>query len=128
MSLTRTLTGLWKNREETGEKAKLPEMKTRYYKEKKDRMVETVRRVVNHKLPNWHVVHVSAERGEITIKKKQGLGVSDIVVTVFHINPLRTAVDVSSAKRGSLGDLGSSYRNILAFFKALHTEIQPEKK
>lgn len=126
MSALRTLTGIWKSREETGEKAKSPELKTRYYKERKDRLMDIIQRVVRNKLPKWNIVHISENRGEITIEKKQGMGVNDIVVTVFYITPVRTAVDVSSAKRGSFGDLGASYRNILEFYEALHTEIQPE--
>ncbi|GAB7387030.1 hypothetical protein BSNK01_08660 [Bacillaceae bacterium] len=91
-------------------------------------MIDSVLKVAEQKLPRWKVVHVDRERGEIMAEKRHALSVSDIVITVYRISPVRSAIDVVCAKRGSLGDLGSSYRTILEFFHALQTEIQPEEK
>lgn len=125
MSILRIITGLWKNQEETSERAKSPQLKTRYYKERFDKVMEAVTRVINSK-PDWKVFHIDKERGEIMVETKNLLWKSDLIISVFKISPTRSAIDVLSAKRGTLGDLGTSYFNILAFYKALHKEIKPE--
>ncbi|GAE35266.1 hypothetical protein [Halalkalibacter akibai] len=126
MSALRTLVGLWKNHEETKEKPKLPELKTRYYKKSREVMIEQVKKIVNNnKFPNWKISEIDEERGEVTLVK-QGMGSSIMVVTIFKINPVKSAIDIYCAKQGSFGDLGSSYKAILQFFKALHTEVTPE--
>ncbi|KHF40890.1 hypothetical protein [Halalkalibacter okhensis] len=126
MSLLRTITGIWKSHEETSEKPKLEGLNTRYYKKSREAMIDYVHKIVNNnKLPNWKVSSVDEERGEIVLEKK-GVSSSVMVITVFKITPIKSAVDIYSSKQGSFGDLGSSYKNILEFFKALHTEVQPE--
>ncbi|MFC0558841.1 hypothetical protein [Halalkalibacter alkalisediminis] len=126
MSTLRTITGLWKNHEETSEQPKLPGLKTRYYKKSREAMIENVTKLVNsNKFPNWEVSQIDAERGEVSLKK-QGVGSSIMVVTVFKINPIKSAIDVYCAKQGSFGDFGSSYRFILAFLNALDSEVTPE--
>ncbi|MCL7746250.1 MULTISPECIES: hypothetical protein [Halalkalibacter] len=126
MSLLRTITGIWKSHEETGEKPKLEGLNTRYYKKSREAMIDYVHKIVNNnKLPNWQVTNVDEERGEVVLEKK-GVSSSVMVITVFKITPIKSAVDVYCSKQGAFGDLGSSYKNILAFFKALHTEVQPE--
>ena len=126
MSTLRTITGLWKNHEETSEQPKLPGLKTRYYKKSREVMIENVKKIVNsNKFPNWQVSQVDEERGEISLKK-QGVGSSIMVVTVFKINPIKSAIDVYCAKQGSFGDFGSSYRFILAFWNALDSEVTHE--
>ncbi|CCQ97810.1 conserved hypothetical protein [[Clostridium] ultunense Esp] len=128
MSMMRSLVGLWKNREETSEKEKDPALKTRYYKERKDKLIDLILDLIPKKLPRWKVIHTDRERGEILVEKQGLLRKSDIVITVFRINPIRSAIDVMSAKRGSFGDLGDTYRDILLFFRVLHTAIKPEEK
>lgn len=66
---------------------------------------------------------VDMERGEIVLSK----GSSLMIVTVYKLAGMQSAVDVYCSKEGTLGDFGSSYKHIQHFFKALHTEIQPEK-
>jgi hypothetical protein len=126
MSMMRTLTGIWRNREETSERSKLPELRTKYYKMNKAKMLETVQNVLKRKFSTWRITHVDQERGEITIEKRQGFGIYDIVITVYGISSIRSAIDMVVTKRGSLGDLGFAYRTILAFFATLHQEVQPE--
>lgn len=126
MSTLRAITGIWKNHEETSEQPKLPGLKTRYYKKSREVMIENVTKLVNNKqFPNWEITKVDAERGEISLKK-QSVGSSIMVVTVFKLNPIKSAIDVYCAKQGSFGDLGSSYRSILTFLHALDKEVTPE--
>ncbi|MDT8859232.1 hypothetical protein N0O92_03235 [Alkalihalobacillus sp. MEB130] len=126
MSFIRTVTGIWKSHEETSEKPKLEGLNTRYYKKSREAMIEIINKVINqNKLPNWKVANIDEERGEVSLEKK-GVASSVMVVTVFKISPIKSAVDVYCSKQGALGDFGSSYKNILQFFKALHTEVQPE--
>ncbi|WP_445491231.1 hypothetical protein [Niallia sp. 03133] len=126
MSLARLFVGIWKSYEETSEQATSPELKTRYYNKNREKMIEYVKQIVNQKLPNWKITKIDAERGEIIIEKKQGF-TSIMVVTIYKISVIQTAMDVYCSKEGRLGDFGTSYKHILSFFDALHTEIQPER-
>jgi hypothetical protein len=126
MSLWRTVSGVWKNREETSEHAKLEELRTKYYKQSKTVMLDNVQKVLKQTFPNWRITHIDAERGELTIEKRWGLGVTDIVITVYSISPVRSAIDMVATRRGWLGDLGSTYRDIIQFFRALHKDVTPE--
>ncbi|UUZ93887.1 hypothetical protein LJK87_04180 [Paenibacillus sp. P25] len=51
----------------------------------------------------------------------------DITLTLFSINPLKTAVDIYSASRGSLGDLGSNYRTILDIYRHIDKRLAAYK-
>ncbi|MCM2979457.1 hypothetical protein M3599_00805 [Niallia circulans] len=123
MTLSRVLVGIFKSFEETKEQPKVPELKTRYYKKSRDRLMETIKNVVERKLTNWDLKKVDMERGEIVLSK----GSSLMIVTVYKLAGMQSAVDVYCSKEGTLGDFGSSYKHIQHFFKALHSEIQPEK-
>ncbi|GGJ12962.1 hypothetical protein GCM10010885_22830 [Alicyclobacillus cellulosilyticus] len=128
MSIGRTIVGLWRSREETREHHRDPNLRTRYYREPRDRMVEKVVEVIRGQLRGWHVVHVSRDHGEIVVERRHWLGTRDITITVYHVSPMRSAVDIVSSKRGSFGDLGASYADILAFFQALNRVAQLEQK
>ncbi|MNH47229.1 hypothetical protein D3C79_1103640 [compost metagenome] len=47
----------------------------------------------------------------------------DITVSVISVNPLTSAVDIYSASRGSMGDLGSNYRAILDIYRVLDKKL-----
>ncbi|WP_139489775.1 hypothetical protein [Brevibacillus dissolubilis] len=126
MSLTRTILGLVRNHEETSEHPKDPALKTRYYKIGSDPLLEAVRRVIESQMSDWNIVHVDAPRGELMLEKSGALGKQDMVITIFRLSPMQSAIDVVASQRGRLGDLGSSYRNILRFFEALHREVKPD--
>lgn len=128
MGLGRILAGLIKNREETTDKARDPLLRTRYYKERREKLIDLIVRLIQKNLPRWKVLHVIEERGEILVEKKGFIRKSDIVITVFRINPIRSSIDVMSAKQGSLGDLGDTYADIQLFFRILHREIKPEER
>lgn len=123
MALSHVLVGIIKSFEETKENPKVPELKTRYYRKTRDKMIEIVQQIISHKLPKWSLKKVDLERGEIVVSK----GSSLMIITVFKMTGMQSAIDVYCSKDGFLGDLGTSYTYIQQFFNALHTEVQPEK-
>ncbi|WP_026136249.1 MULTISPECIES: DUF1499 domain-containing protein [Paenibacillus] len=123
MSLKRTLVGIIRSQEGTGDRAKDPEMKTRYYNLSRERAWEEVSSTLK-KIPGYKVLHEVSSVGEITLERRSGLGrVMDITVSIISISPVRTAIDIHSASRGSLGDLGANYRNIITLFNSLEKKL-----
>jgi uncharacterized protein (DUF1499 family) len=125
--LKRMLVGLLRSHEQTGEKARDPLLKTRYYKLPKDQVWEELISVLK-KTPGYKLLHEVKNVGEIVVERKNMLGrTQDITLTLFAINPMKSAVDVYSASRGSMGDLGSNYRTILDIYKQLDRKLAPYK-
>ncbi|MBP1989257.1 DUF1499 domain-containing protein [Paenibacillus eucommiae] len=125
--LKRTLIGLLRSHEQTGEKAKDPLLKTRYYKLSKDELWDEVTAVLK-KTPGYKLLHEVKNVGEIVAERRTMMGrTQDITLTLFSINPLKSAVDIYSASRGSLGDLGSNYRTVLDIYKQLDRKLAPYK-
>lgn len=125
--LKRTLVGIFRSHEQTGEKAKDPELKTRYYKLSRDQVWDEVTSMLR-KTPGYKVLHEVKSVGEIVVERRTISGrKQDITITLFAMNPLKTAVDIYSASRGSLGDLGSNYRTILQIFKMLDRHLSAYK-
>ncbi|TVY08254.1 DUF1499 domain-containing protein [Paenibacillus cremeus] len=125
--LKRTLVGLIRSHETTGEKARDPQLKTRYYKISKDQAWEEITNMLK-KLSGYKLLHEVKNVGEIVIEKRTITGrTQDITLTLFGINPLKTAVDIYSASRGSLGDLGSNYRTILDLYKHIDKRLAAYK-
>ncbi|GAB2700203.1 DUF1499 domain-containing protein [Paenibacillus thermoaerophilus] len=125
--LKRTLIGLVRSHETTGEKARIPELKTRHYKIPKEQLWEEVQSVLK-KLPGYKLLHAVENVGEIVAEKKTVTGrVQDITLTLFSLGPMRSAVDIYSASRGSLGDLGSNYRVILQIYNELDRRLAQHK-
>lgn len=123
MTVIRSIVGIWKSYEETTETPKIPELKTRYYNKSREKLIEAIQTIINkNKLDKWKISRIDSERGEINLEK----GASTMVITVYRLNPIKSAIDVYCSKEGPIGDFGSSYRHILEFFSALHTEVQPE--
>jgi len=123
LSLKRTLVGIIRSQEGTGDRAKDPEMKTRYYNLSRERAWEEVSSTLK-KIPGYKVLHEVSSVGEITLERRSGLGrVMDITVSIISISPVRTAIDIHSASRGSLGDLGANYRNIITLFNSLEKKL-----
>jgi hypothetical protein len=80
------------------------------------------------KTPGYTLLHEVKSVGEIVAERRNMLGrTQDITITLFAINPLKSAVDIYSASRGSLGDLGSNYRTILDIFKQLDRKLASQK-
>jgi hypothetical protein len=123
----RTLIGLIRSHEMTGEKATRAELKTRYYKLSRDKLWDEVIGVMKNK-PGYKLLHQVKNVGEIVLERRTITGrVQDITITVFSINPIKSAIDIYSASRGSLGDLGSNYRLILDIFQAIDTKLAQYK-
>jgi hypothetical protein len=125
--LKRTLIGLIRSQETTGERAKDPALKTRYYKLSKDEVWDEVTNMFK-KMNGYKLLHEVKSVGEIVVERKTVTGrTQDITLTLFGINPLKTAIDIYSASRGSLGDLGSNYRTILEIYKQLDKRLAAHK-
>ncbi|MDF2962896.1 MAG: hypothetical protein K0S39_4631 [Paenibacillus sp.] len=125
--LKRTLIGLIRSHETTGEKAKDPALKTRYYKLSMDEVWDEVTNMFK-KMNGYKLLHEVRNVGEIVVERKTVTGrTQDITLTLFGINPLKTAIDIYSASRGSLGDLGSNYRTILEIYKQLDKRLAAHK-
>lgn len=117
--LKRTLIGIVKSVEVTGEKAKDPNLKSRYFKLPKEQLMAEIAAVMK-KLRGYKLLHEVPSVGEIVLEKRTALGrVQDVTITVVALSPVKSSVDIYSASRGSLGDLGSNYRTIVEIFGAL---------
>ncbi|WP_018750483.1 DUF1499 domain-containing protein [Paenibacillus sanguinis] len=127
MSLKRTLAGIFRSQEGTSDRAKLPELKTRYYQLSREKLWEEVSSTLK-KIPGYKVLHEVSSVGEITLEKRTSLGrVMDITVSIVSTGPVRSAVDIYSATRGSMGDLGANYRNIQQLFAVLDKKLAAYK-
>jgi hypothetical protein len=113
LSFKRTLIGIFRSQEGTSDRAKSPELKTRYYQLSRDKVWEDVASTLK-KIPGYKVLHEVPSVGEITLEKRTSFGrTMDITVSVISTGPMRTAIDVYSATRGSMGDLGANYRIVM---------------
>lgn len=125
--LKRTLIGLLRSHEQTGDRAKDPLLKSHFYKLSKDRAWEEVISVIK-KMQGYKLLHEVESVGEIVLEKRTALGrTMDITISVISVNPLTSAVDIYSASRGSLGDLGSNYRVILDIYRTLDKKLAAHK-
>lgn len=125
--LKRTLIGLIRSHETTGERAKDPALKTRYYKLSMDQVWDEVTNMFK-KMNGYKLLHEVKNVGEIVVEKRTITGrTQDITLTLFAINPLKSAIDIYSASRGSLGDLGSNYRTILEIYRQLDKRLAAYK-
>jgi uncharacterized protein (DUF1499 family) len=125
--LKRILVGIFRSVEVTGERAKDPSLKTKYYKLSKDKLWDEVIAIIK-KMRGYKVLHEVPNVGEIVLEKRTALGrTQDVTLTLFSITPVKSAVDIYSASRGSLGDLGSNYRTVLEIYGALDTRLKAYK-
>ena len=125
--LKRTLVGLIRSHEQTGDKAKDPLLKSHYYKMSKDKAWEEVVSTLKM-MQGYKVLHEVESVGEIVVEKRTVSGrTMDITVSIISINPVLAAVDIYSASRGSFGDLGSNYRVILDIYRALDKKLAAYK-
>jgi uncharacterized protein (DUF1499 family) len=123
LSLKRTLVGLFRSHDGTSDRAKDPALKTRYYNLSRDKAWEEVSATLK-KIPGYKVLHEVQSVGEITLEKRTALGRSlDITVSVLSTTPVRCAVDIYSASRGSLGDLGANYRVIQRLYQSMDKKL-----
>ncbi|UVI31942.1 DUF1499 domain-containing protein [Paenibacillus spongiae] len=125
--MKRTLIGLLRSHESTGDKAKDPLLKSHYYKLSKDRAWEEVVSTLK-KIQGYKVLHEVESVGEIVLEKRTMTGrTMDITVSVISVTPVTAAVDIYSASRGSFGDLGSNYRVIIDLYRTLDKKLAAYK-
>jgi hypothetical protein len=125
--LKRVLIGLIRSHEATGEKAKDPNLKSHHYRLPKDRAWEEISSVLK-KMRGYRVLHEVPSVGEIVMQKRTALGrTMDITVQVIGTGVSTTAVDIYSASRGGLGDLGANYRVIQEIYGALDRKLSAYK-
>ncbi len=125
--LKRTLIGILRSHEQTGEKATDPLLKTRYYNISRDQLWDEVISMLK-KTPSYKLLHEVKNVGEIVAERKTKFGrTQDLTITLFSINPLKSAMDIYSASRGSFGDLGSNYRTILDIFAQIDRKLAKHK-
>lgn len=123
MLLKRTVIGLLRSHEQTGDKAKDPQLKSHFYKLSKEKAWEEVVSTLK-KMQGYKILHEVQSVGEIVVEKRTAFGrTMDITVSVINVNPVNSAVDIYSASRGSLGDLGSNYRVILDIYRTLDKKL-----
>lgn len=123
MSLKRMLAGVIRSHEGTSDQAKDPLLKTRYYHLSKDKAWAEVSSTLK-KIPGFKVLHEVSSVGEITLERRTAFGrVIDITVSVFSVSPVRSAVDIYSASRGYMGDLGANYRVVLHLYNMLDKKM-----
>lgn len=125
--LKRTLVGIIRSQESTGEKPKFPGLHSRHYKLSKDQLFDEVLTIVK-KYPGLKLLHEVKNIGEIVCEKRTMTGrIQDVTFTIVGINPVKSAVDIYSASRGSLGDLGSNYRLILNLLNEIDRKLKDYK-
>ena len=126
--MKRTLIGLLRSHELTGDKAKDPMLKSHFYKLSRERSWEEVVSTLK-KMQGYKVLHEVQSVGEIVLEKRTMSGrTMDITVSVISVNPsLTAAVDIYSASRGSFGDLGSNYRVIIDIYRTLDKKLAQYK-
>lgn len=125
--MKRTLMGLLRSHELTGDKAKDPLLKSHYYKLSKDRAWEEIVSTLK-KMQGYKILHEVESVGEIVLEKRTVTGrTMDITVSVISVNPVNSAVDIYSASRGSFGDLGANYRVILDIYRTLDKKLAAYK-
>ncbi|MNO75667.1 hypothetical protein D3C76_667220 [compost metagenome] len=80
------------------------------------------------KIPGYKLMHEVPSVGEITLEKRSAFGrTMDITVSIVSTGPVRSAIDIYSATRGSMGDLGANYRNIMHLFAMLDKKLSSYK-
>ncbi|URN94395.1 MAG: DUF1499 domain-containing protein [Candidatus Pristimantibacillus lignocellulolyticus] len=125
--LKRTLIGLIRSFEGTGDRVKDPALKSHLYKLSKDKAWDEVVSILK-KMQGYRLLHEVQSVGEIVLEKRTMFGrTMDITVSVISVDPLRSAVDIYSASRGSLGDLGSNYRVIMDIYRVLDKKLAAYK-
>ncbi|MEB3100239.1 DUF1499 domain-containing protein [Ferviditalea candida] len=124
----RTLVGLVRSFEQTSENAADPLLRTKYYRLSRDRMWADVVELLKQ-MKGYERLHEAKSLGEIVVEKKTPFGrKQDITLTLYAVSPLKTAVDIYSASRGSLGDFGSNYRTISEIYSGLDRKFAGYKE
>ncbi|KGA97840.1 hypothetical protein AJ85_11990 [Alkalihalobacillus alcalophilus ATCC 27647 = CGMCC 1.3604] len=105
------------NRTETREAHQNDQLKTRYYKGSKEKVMEAVEHLI--KKNGFHVKRAELERGEIIGQQQKGTK-QLIIATVITVRPFKTAVDFSISTDSLLPtDFGKSKKQVISFYEQL---------
>lgn len=125
--LKRVLIGLIRSHENTSDRAKDPKLKSHYYRLSKDRAWDEVTSTLK-KMKGYRILHEVQNVGEIVMERKTATGrTMDITIQIVGTSPGNSAVDIYSASRGSLGDLGANYRIIQEIYSVLDRKMSAYK-
>lgn len=126
MSLKRTLVGIVRSFETSSDRAKDPKLKTHYYQLSREKAWNEISSTLK-KVKGYKILHEVPSVGEITLEKRTAMGrTMDITVSIVSVTPTKTAVDVYSASRGGMGDLGANYRVIQEIFQILDKKFSAQ--
>lgn len=104
---------------ETGEETKDERFRTRYYRGEQKKVVQEIAQFA-HKSPDLQLVHTNENRGEVMVEYRSPLGFKhDLVVTVFAITPVQSAVDQHAALRARFVEFGFNAKLIDRIYKHL---------
>lgn len=108
---------------DTGEKAKEERFRTRYYRGERRKVCDAVVQFAK-KGKGLKVVHVNDNRGEVMIEYRDALGFThDLVVTVFAVTPVQSAVDMHAAMRSRFVDFGFNPKLISSVYNYLDRQL-----
>jgi hypothetical protein len=115
---------IFSNRTETGEKHKTQELRTRYYKANKPKVMKVVKELIEAD-PRIRLLDYSEGHGEVTaqyVKPKKAF----MVVSVIMVFPFRTAVDFTITTSTKLLpiDGGFSKKEVLNYYKKLDKQLE----
>lgn len=111
---------------ETGEHAAETDLKTHYYRARAAEAGERLLQLPKQN-PSFKLIHYDQERGEVMFEYKNALGLThDIVVTIFSITPIRSAVDIHAAIRGRIFDFGWNRKIVRLIYAHLNQTLTTE--
>ncbi|MDQ0208085.1 DUF1499 domain-containing protein [Alkalicoccobacillus murimartini] len=121
MGLKETWHFLTRSYAETAEKHGIEELRTRYYKGNKDKVIEAVEAVVKEE--GYKLKRTELERGEIIIEQASGQSFL-LVASVITVRPFKTAVDFSCSFNTVLpSDFGKSRKRLIHMYNKLDKKL-----
>lgn len=108
---------------DTGENEKDERLRTRFFRSEQKKVCREVVAWVK-KGKNMRLLHTSEERGEIMFEYRNSLGLKhDVVVTVYAVTPVQSAVDVHAALRHPFVDFGYNANLIGRLYQHLEQQF-----
>lgn len=110
---------------DTGEKEKDERLRTRFFRSEQKKVCREVVAWVE-RAKNMRLLHTSEERGEVMFEYRNPLGLKhDVVVTVYAVTPVQSAVDVHAALRHTFVDFGYNANLIGRLYQYLEKQFPP---
>ncbi|MFB5662406.1 hypothetical protein [Alteribacillus sp. HJP-4] len=121
------ITRLFKDREETSDHAKMPELKTRYYQSMFNAVFRKASSLANDTSIITRIIRTDKERGEILAEAKYRNHTFDVVLTMIPIEPTVTTFDILCTIKNRKADLGKNYTVITAILKEMDQKFPSSK-